>query len=181
MAIKALMYHYIRPQGGEYANIRSLNIDLFRRQLDFFMKEYGVLSRDSFIHAINSGKVKKGVVLTFDDGFKDHYDFVLPELLKRKIWGLFYIPTGHYKVNGIKKMLGVHRIHHLLGKYDAGLLYNSVNESLSSEMLDEEKIQEFDKEIYKEQASSNDEYKFKRLLNYYIKYEYRDVILDSNT
>ena len=56
---------------------------------------------------------QNGVVLTFDDGLKDHYNFVYPELKRRGLWGIFYIPTGQYKN---KKILDVHRIHLLKGK-----------------------------------------------------------------
>ena len=29
-------------------------------------------------------------LLTFDDGYKDHIDYVLPELMKRKLQGSFF-------------------------------------------------------------------------------------------
>ena len=46
-------------------------------------------------------------------------------------------------------------------------------------MLDNSLINEFDKEIYLSSSYEKSEKKLRRLLNYYIKYEYRDIILDK--
>ena len=52
-------------------------------------------------------------LLTFDDGFKDHIDFVLPELNKRKLKGCFF-PLGATIIEN--KVLDVHLIHFILEK-----------------------------------------------------------------
>ena len=52
-------------------------------------------------------------LLTFDDGFKDHIDFVLPELNKRKLKGCFF-PLGAAIIEN--KVLDVHLIHFILAK-----------------------------------------------------------------
>ena len=36
-----IMYHYVRPSSEEYPNLNSLDIKIFKRQLDYFEKEYG--------------------------------------------------------------------------------------------------------------------------------------------
>ena len=100
-----IMYHYVRPGSEEYPNLNSLDVEIFKRQLDYFEKEYGFLSKDEYQSAVRKGENPKGVVLTFDDGFKDHFEYVLPELRKRGLWGIFYIPTGVYQNN---ELLGVH-------------------------------------------------------------------------
>jgi len=174
------MYHYIRPRDIEYPFFNSLDISIFKRQLDYFSKKYGFISVNEFIESINTGEVKKGVLLTFDDGFKDHYQYVLPELKKRHITGFFYIPTNHYKLKSPeRKLLGVHRVHYLLGKYDAALLFNEIINMIDTSFLEVDKMSEFDTEIYKDQENSKSQYDFKRMFNYYIKYEHRDEILDS--
>jgi peptidoglycan/xylan/chitin deacetylase (PgdA/CDA1 family) len=40
-------------------------------------------------------KSKKKIILTFDDCPKNLFDFVIPELVKRKMVASFYIPTAH--------------------------------------------------------------------------------------
>jgi peptidoglycan/xylan/chitin deacetylase (PgdA/CDA1 family) len=171
-----IMHHYVRPYSKEYPNLNSLSINTFKKQLDFFKKKYGFLSKYEYQSAIKEGKNPKGVVLTFDDGLKDHIDYVLPELVKRGLWGIFYISTGVYYKN---KLLGVHRIHYLMGKYGAKKILNEVLKEVNSNMLDHNTIGEFDKEIYIGGGYKDDERKLKRLLNYYISYKYRDEILNK--
>jgi peptidoglycan/xylan/chitin deacetylase (PgdA/CDA1 family) len=170
------MYHYVRPFSEEYPNLNSLDIGIFRRQLDYFEKEYGFLSKAEYQNAVKKGINPKGVVLTFDDGFRDHIDYVLPELKKRGLWGIFYISTGVYQKN---KLLGVHRVHYLKGKYGAKLILDEVLKNIDSSMLDHNTIKEFDKEIYAGINYEEDEKKLRRLLNFYISYKYRDNILNK--
>lgn len=173
--MKGIMYHYVRPDFNEYPNFKHLNIELFKKQLDYFEKYKNFIKKEDFLEAIESNKLIDGVYLTFDDGFKDHIDYVLPELDKRGLWGSFYIPTKHYKNS---KLLGVHRVHYLIGKYDSKKLMKEVLDLIDNSMLDEEKIKEFDQEIYKGQEGKQSDYMFKRLFNYYIAYKYRDKVLD---
>ena len=37
------------------------------------------------------------LALTFDDGYKDHYKYVFPTLVKEKIRGFFYPPVNIFK------------------------------------------------------------------------------------
>ena len=73
------MYHYVREDNLEYPNFNHLNIDVFKQQLDYFSENYGFLSKEDYFCSLSGSNVKDGVVLTFDDGFKDHYKYVLPE------------------------------------------------------------------------------------------------------
>jgi len=54
---------------------------------------------------------EKAILLTFDDGYKDHYTYVLPVLLENNIQGSFYIPTKCFQD---KKVLDVNKIHFIL-------------------------------------------------------------------
>ena len=54
---------------------------------------------------------EKPILLTFDDGYKDHYTYVLPILLENNIQGSFYIPTKCFQD---KKVLDVNKIHFIL-------------------------------------------------------------------
>jgi len=61
-----------------------------------------------------SGEPSSGVILTFDDGLRDHYKYVFPKLKEHNLWGIFYISTAPFHN---KKLIDVHRIHMLVGKY----------------------------------------------------------------
>jgi peptidoglycan/xylan/chitin deacetylase (PgdA/CDA1 family) len=171
-----IMFHYVRPYDQEYPYFNYLDLNNFKKELDFFEKEYGFLSKDEFFYSIENSISTDGVILTFDDGFKDHYTYVLPELKKRNLWGLFYIPT---KVFSTETLLGVHRIHYLKGKYGSDRILKDTIMLVEEHMLDKETIKEFDKEIYKGANYGKDEKKLRRLFNYYISYNYRDAILDK--
>tara|TARA_A100001515_G_scaffold142221_1_gene140557 strand:+ start:1034 stop:1936 length:903 start_codon:yes stop_codon:yes gene_type:complete len=172
-----VMYHYVRRDSAEYPNFNHLRVDDFERQLDYFEKEYGFVTRAQFLSSFDTGKIPKGVLLTFDDGLSDHYENVYPILKKRGIFGIFYVPTGHYK-NKQKKLLSVHRVHYLKGKYNSKNLLPEALSYISSDMLDQSKIHEFDMEIYKDQSQSKSEYQLKRLFNYFLKPEHVEPILD---
>ena len=91
------MYHYVRPSSEEYPFFNSLDVDVFIKQLNHFNNEYGFISKEKYFDAVSNNKNIDGVVLTFDDGLKDHFSYVLPELKKRNLWGIFYIPSGIFK------------------------------------------------------------------------------------
>ncbi|MCV3439800.1 hypothetical protein L8W50_02465 [Campylobacter lari] len=123
--MKTIMYHYIRNSNKNFPYFRYLSVDNFKKQLDYFEKEFGFVDYEDFLELCDKSsdyktfeRVKGKILLTFDDGFIDHFKFVMPELLKRNTFGIFFIPTGVYQR---KKALDVHRIHYLVGSYGGGI------------------------------------------------------------
>ncbi len=174
--MKAIMYHYVRPYDSNYPYFKNLDLDDFKRQLDFFEKEFGFVRKEKFISSLNTGVIPQGVVLTFDDGLSCHYKHVLPELLKRNLWGIFYIPTQPYLEN---KFIDVHRIHLLLGKCNAKELFTFLNSLINEGMFDLEKIHDFENFTYSNQKNDNYTLLVKRILNYYISYQYREAVINQ--
>jgi len=177
--MKAIMYHYVREFDNEYPNFRFLDIKNFRKQLDFFEKKYGFVSMEEWYDFTNFGKidnVKNKVLLTFDDAMKCHFDFVFQELKSRGLWGIFYVPTAPYMG---KKILDVHRIHLLCGKFDGKDLLNNLLEMISDDMVPDKKRKEFSSMTYTSQKNSQDVTTFKRILNYFIDYNFRERIIDE--
>ena len=79
--MKAVMYHYVRPDASNPPWYYHLDIEDFRAQLDYFEDEYGFVDRDAFLAAARGrADPPEGVILTFDDGLRDHYKWVFPEL-----------------------------------------------------------------------------------------------------
>ena len=113
------MYHYIRHFNKKYPYFRFLDFTHFQKQLDYFEKEYGFVSKDEWLnyikgHGMKSGKGK--IILTFDDAINDHYNYIFPELIKRDLWGIFYVTTQPYTVG---TLLDVHKVHLLCGAFEA--------------------------------------------------------------
>jgi len=174
--MKALMYHYIRPTPSNMDYFPYLHVDDFSKQLDYLDNKYKVLSKSDFYSSIESCKAQQGVILTFDDGFSDHYNYVMPKLIERNMWGCFYIPTSPLKKG---KLLDVHRIHLLLGKFGGIKCMALLNTMLKDEMLSHSHIDEFNNLTYHLQNNDISTLTFKRILNYFIAYEWREYILDN--
>ena len=63
--MKAIMYHYVRPFDPEYPNFSNLDIDDFKKQLDFFESEYGFVNQEDFLSSFESKELPRGIILTF--------------------------------------------------------------------------------------------------------------------
>lgn len=178
--MKAIMYHYVRNSDKNFPYFRYLSVENFAKQLDYLSEKFGLICFDEFMELSQNlksfEKLKNKVLLTFDDGFLDHYQYVLPELKKRNTFGIFFIPTGVYQN---QKALDVHRIHYLLGKVGGGQLMNRISKLLDNSMLELDKIEEFNQKTYTKQDNDSATQEFKKIFNYYIKYEFREKILDE--
>ena len=114
--VTIVMYHYVRDlKNSRYPNIKGLDIKKFKKQIKFFKENYNFVRIEDLIEYYKNPKEKelpeKAILLTFDDGYKDHYTYVLPVLLENKIQGSFYIPTKCFQD---KKVLDVNKIHFIL-------------------------------------------------------------------
>lgn len=174
--MKAIMYHYVRPYNAEYPHFKNLHIDDFKKQLDYLEKEFGLVSLEHFLKSFEGGALPKGAVLTFDDGLSCHYNHVFPVLMERGLWGIFYVPTLPYTKG---KILDVHRTHLLLGRNSGKNVYDYLMSIIDTSFLDKTKIEEFSTLTYTSQQNDGDVLMVKRLLNYFISYEYREQIVDE--
>lgn len=112
--LNIIMYHYVREiANSRFPNIKGLEISGFIRQLDWLNKNFTIISPQHLIHSVvNKEKLPyKSCLLTFDDGYKDHFKFVLPELKKRGLFGAFFPPA---KPIIKKEILDVNAIHFIL-------------------------------------------------------------------
>lgn len=175
--MKAVMYHYVRSDDSRQPNYYYLDETNFRRQLDHFQKEYDFVDREEFLAAIQreSDEVPSGIVLTFDDGLSDHYDFVLPELRRRGLWGIFYVPTGPY-TDGVA--LNVHRIHNLVGSVPGEQLLEEVRGVIDEHMIPHERQTEYKNDTYAEHDDMEATKQVKRILNYFVAARYQTAVID---
>lgn len=112
--VSVIMYHYVRElKNSCYPEIRGLEFSLFQQQLDYLEKYYCFISMEELIYCYENkiSPPKRAVILTFDDGYSDHFRYVFPELRKRKIQGSFFIPAKPIIEN---VMLDVNKLHFIL-------------------------------------------------------------------
>lgn len=170
------MYHYVRKNSSNLPYLKYLHIEDFKKQLDYFEKKFGFVKKDEFLNTFKNGKIPNGVVLTFDDGLKDHYKYVLPELKKRGLWGIFYI---NYNPSERNKLLGPHRIHMLLGKFGGKKIFTSLTKIVLKKMIVKEYQKKFETKTYKDFKDEDSATETKRILNYYISEKYREGLVDK--
>ena len=176
--MKSVMYHYVREYDDKHPNFRFLDVQNFRKQLDFFEKNFGFVDAQEWESFITNGQMpdQEGkVVLTFDDAMSCHYEFVFPELIKRGLWGVFYVPTAPYMDN---KLLDVHRVHLLCGAVDGEELFHEAMKLIDEDMIPDSKRKEFREQTYTNQTNYEGVSDFKRLLNYFIDYDRRESFID---
>ncbi len=169
------MYHYVRKKNEHMPYFVYLDVENFEKQIDYLSDNYHILSEEEFETCINSQQViENGMILTFDDAMVDHYEYVYPILKERKLWGIFYIPTFPYKNN---KLLDVHRLHYILGRFGGErVLLELKKVLLDSDFLDDAEMN-FQNKTYVKQTNDVYTKEVKQLVNYYIKPTKRGDIL----
>ena len=172
--MKAVMYHYVRPEPEHLPYFRYLHLEDFKRQLDWLGETYGFVSRDDFRKSLETRKPVPGAILTFDDGVHDHFDHVFPELQRRGLWGVFYVPTGIYQT---RCLLDVHRIHLLIGRHGGVDALSVLQDVVQDHMLVDKDNAAFRSNTYRFQDNDAATNEVKRILNYYISYKYRSDVL----
>lgn len=109
-----LMYHYVRPlAGSSWPRIRGLDLELFRGQLDYLERHYSIIDAAKLGAALKQQEAlpARACLLTFDDGYSDHYRFVFPELRRRGLSGVFFAPSSAILDRSI---LDVNKIHFVM-------------------------------------------------------------------
>jgi peptidoglycan/xylan/chitin deacetylase (PgdA/CDA1 family) len=143
-----VMYHYVRPIiGSKFPGIKGLELDGFKRQLDYLTENFNIINTKQLINGVRKGaKLPNNACwLTFDDGYKDHYDFVLPELLTRNLHGAFFPPRTAIEDDVV---LDVNSIHHILSCCnDINELVSKLNAHCLSAGISERKISLFYEEL----------------------------------
>nr|WP_297456557.1 polysaccharide deacetylase family protein [uncultured Halomonas sp.] len=113
-SLMIVMYHYVRPlQGSRYPDLKALELERFRGQLDFIQRHCQVVRMEDVIAAARDRAPlpPRAALLTFDDGYRDHYEHVLPLLAERGLQGSFFPPACAVREG---RVLDVNKIHFTL-------------------------------------------------------------------
>lgn len=114
-AVTLVTYHYVRPlAGSRFPALKALDLKAFEAQLDYLERHYQFVAMDSVIALFNGEPVDlppNPVLLTFDDGYADHFRFVFPRLVDRGIPGAFF-PAAVTAID--REILDSNRIHFVL-------------------------------------------------------------------
>jgi len=169
--MKAVMYHYVRGATPELPFFRYLDTADFKRQLDCFEAEGGIANQQDFLDFLEYGKASNKFLLSFDDGLRDHYDHVMPELIRRNAWGMFFVCSA--PLDPDSDMLRVHKVHTLLGRFGSDHFYQLVCKRVN----DIEALVPSD--AYARQQSEWKEKALKYLFNYALPAGRADAVLND--
>jgi len=110
-----VMYHYVRDLvHSRYPGIKGLSLERFSRQLDYIQARYTPITVETLLEAWQSpghNLPPNAILLTFDDGYSDHFTNVFPLLDARGIQGCFFPPAQAILEH---KVLDVNKIHFIL-------------------------------------------------------------------
>jgi peptidoglycan/xylan/chitin deacetylase (PgdA/CDA1 family) len=119
-----LTYHKIQPCREEASSeFYTVPEHSFRRQLDSITAAgHPFFTPEHLLHLADAQEA--GCLLTFDDGTRDHYEIVFPELEARRLRAVFFVPTAKLnqsgyltesevrELSGSGHVIGLHSHHH---------------------------------------------------------------------
>ena len=180
-----VFYHYVRNvERTPFPSIKGLSVDGFVAQLDWLQARYDVIDGGSFERAVVNGSLftRPTALLTFDDGFIDHFENVFPILRARKLGGIFFIAGATLAARPV--LLNVHKTHFLLARLGADRFASEVGDALGREGVDvhsrtadESSLREGRTGIYRYDEAP--ETRIKRVLNYDAPHPVADRVLTA--
>ena len=154
-AIQKMAYgNFIRAVN--YHSIRHEDVPNFRRHLEFYAEHFvsvDLSTLDRFLHDGEWISDRPGIILSFDDGHRSHFETASPLIEEFGFTGWFFVPAGHVHI-GVdadeKESLTVDQLRTICARHVVGS--HSVNhvrlrdsmpvEELRSEIRDSRKILE---------------------------------------
>jgi peptidoglycan/xylan/chitin deacetylase (PgdA/CDA1 family) len=117
-SLQVVMYHYVRDlPNTSFPRIKGMLTSEFRLQLAAFQDRYEMATLESgldFLRGVYK-PAKDLMLLTFDDGFKEHGAEVTSMLVDQRIQGLFFVITSCLEEN---RVASVHVNHFLMAALD---------------------------------------------------------------
>lgn len=173
------MYHYVRNvKKSRYPNLKALEFKNFKKQIKFFKKNFNIINLDQLIDILNSKKIPKkpSILMTFDDGFSDHYHYVFPYLIKKKLTGVFFPSVETIEKNIVSD---THKIHFILEKQNNnGQIINYIFYYLEKFFKISPYKIDFKKLNLENHVNDKETMIIKNLLQFYLKKKIRKKIID---
>jgi peptidoglycan/xylan/chitin deacetylase (PgdA/CDA1 family) len=171
-----VFYHYVREvQGTPFPNIKALAPGDFAAQLDWLQRRTTIIDGETFTAWLDGRRAYEAptALLTFDDGFLDHYATVFPMLRARGIAGIFFVSGA--TLGPHPELLNVHKTHLLLSVLGSDRFASAVLEEIDEEAAGAAAAVSRDGVYRYDQPP---DVHAKRLLNYELPYAVADYVLD---
>lgn len=183
--VSIVKYHYVRPiSNSGHPGLKGLELSGFIRQLDYLQSKFEFITAEDLVLAVKGKKQLSpdSCWLTFDDGFSDHYTFVLSELRRRNIQGSFFPPARAILE---RQLLNVHAIHFILASQnDERKLLQDVRAGCLSLGISNEDLEQLCREHTLKEGQvmkrfdNNEVREIKALLQFLLPEQIRDEIIN---
>jgi len=86
---------YHKVSHDPHPSFEPLHPEVFERQMQFLKSCYRVMSLQELVERSTRGEVpQRAVAITFDDGYRDNYDYAFPILKKYQFPATIFVATG---------------------------------------------------------------------------------------
>jgi peptidoglycan/xylan/chitin deacetylase (PgdA/CDA1 family) len=96
-SVIVLNYHRIgNPEDSPYdPGVFSAKAEEFAWQVSYLKNRFEVLTLDNLLAMVAGERpIRPGVLITFDDGYRDNYEIAFPILQAAGVHAIFFLPTG---------------------------------------------------------------------------------------
>tara|TARA_Y100001935_G_C17308994_1_gene514407 strand:- start:2031 stop:2981 length:951 start_codon:yes stop_codon:yes gene_type:complete len=179
-----IMYHFVRElHKTRYPYIKGLLLSEFKQQISYLKRHYTFINISDCINSIHNNQAlpPNAVLLTFDDGYIDHFENVFPILKKNNIQGCFFPPA---KAIIEEEVLDVNKIHFILASMSKNI-NDLINEIYSELDVFRSDYNLKSNEYYFSKLGINNRFDsgeiifIKRLLQVELDEELRSIIVDK--
>lgn len=180
-----VMYHYVRElKNSRFPEIKGLELTMFQQQLSYIEQHYQVVRMEQVLQAVTEPEKyslpENALLLTFDDGYIDHFTNVFPILVNRGWQGSFFVAAKTLKE---KTVLDVNKIHFILACSDIQVLLPDVFRLLNHYRLEGYEIEPdhilFNKLAHANRWDSKEVIFIKRLLQNELDEMVRNLIVNE--
>ncbi|MBA3891448.1 MAG: polysaccharide deacetylase family protein [Gemmatimonadaceae bacterium] len=113
--VTIVMYHFVRnARHGRYPRIAALDTAAFIEQLAYIRHHYQIIRMEDVLDALRDPErvlPPRALLLTFDDGYIDHFTTVFPLLDRLGVQASFFLPARAVLE---RRLLDVNKIHFVL-------------------------------------------------------------------
>ncbi|MGE3274298.1 MAG: polysaccharide deacetylase family protein [Vicinamibacterales bacterium] len=173
------MYHYVRDSAATaFPGVNALAVADFDRQLDALAAAGAPVTCEGLVTRLDAGRPfeRPSLLLTFDDGFVDHYTAVFPRLADRGWSGVFFLAGD--TLGDRPRVLNVHKTHFLVSRLGAAAFAAAVREAAARVPAGAGAGLRPTPAVYRYDAAAGDR-DVKHLLNYELPFETADRVLDE--
>jgi peptidoglycan/xylan/chitin deacetylase (PgdA/CDA1 family) len=171
------MYHYVRDTAATpFPRLNALAVDDFDRQLDSLARARAIVDYAAFDAAVQGRHAfaAPSALVTFDDGFVDHYEVVWPRLRARGWSGVFFL--AGLPCDDPPRVLNVHKTHFLVASLGAEAFAAALQRALDCRPVAAGAAPARPPEVYRYDSAASDA-AIKHFLNYELPFDAADAIL----